>query len=148
MLDMKKLKKIIALLLVLGIAGAVYIWFFVYNKPHRDYENASADFNIEAVDCYQEFTSKASGIENIYAGKILEISGTPDKIESNDSLCVVVFVFNEGMFGDEGIRCTMLASHYQKAKQLDMTKNVKIKGFCSGYNDTDVVMEHCSIIEK
>lgn len=144
---MKKLKKIVAVLVILGIVGAVYIWFFVYNKPHRDYEKASVDFSIEAVDCYREFASNAGGVQNIYTGKILEISGTPAKIESNDSLCVVVFVFNEGMFGDEGIRCTMLASHHQKAKQLDIIKNVKIKGFCSGYNETDVVLEHCSIVE-
>lgn len=141
---MKKLKKIVALLVVLGIVGATYIWFFVYNKPHRDYENAQADFSIEAVDCYQEYTSLSGGKDDIYTGKILEISGTPTKIESNDSLCVVVFVFNEGMFGDEGIRCTMLTNYHQKARQLDLTKHVKIKGFCSGYNDTDVVLEHCS----
>lgn len=145
---MKKLKKIVALLVILGIVGAVYVWFFVYNKPHRDYENASADFSIEAADCYHEFASNKGGVESIYTGKILEISGTPTEIESKDSLCVVVFVYNEGMFGDEGIRCTMLTSHHQKAKQLDMTKNVTIKGFCSGYNDTDVVLEHCSIVEN
>lgn len=145
---MKILKKIVAALVVLGILGAVYIWFFVYNKPHRDYENASADYSIEAIDCYQNFTSQFDGSEDMYTGKILEISGVPNQIESNDSLCVLVFVFNEGMFGDEGIRCTMLASHHQKAKQLDMSKNVKIKGFCSGYNDTDVVLEHCSIVEN
>ena len=145
---MKKLKIIIGVLLVIGILGGTYGWFFVYNKPHRDYENEEAEYSIVAIDCYQKFASLAEGTENNYTGKMLEISGIPSKIETNDSLCVVVFVFNEGMFGDEGIRCSMLASHHEKAKLLSMNETVNIKGFCSGYNGTDVVLEHCSIVRK
>lgn len=145
---MKKLKIIIGILVILGIIGAAYGWFFVYNKPHRDFENANADYSVEAIDCYQKYTALAEGAKNIYTGKILEIKGIPAKIETNDSLCVVVFIFNEGMFGDEGIRCTMLPGYHEKAKQLNMAEKVIIKGFCSGYNDTDVVLEHCSIVEK
>ena len=143
---MKKLKIIIGVLLVIGILGGTYGWFFVYNKPHRDYENAEADHSIAAIDCYQKFASLAEGDENIYTGKILEISGIPTKVETSDSLCVVVFVFNEGMFGDEGVRCSMLPGHHKKAKLLSMNESVKIKGYCTGYNDTDVVLEHCSIV--
>jgi len=143
---MNKLKIILGILVFVGILAAAYGWFFVYNKPHRDYENAAADYKIKALNCYQEFASRTEGVDNIYTGKILEISGIPSKIETGDSLCVVVFVFNEGMFGDEGIRCSMLPDHYEKAKLLSMNENIKIKGYCTGYNDTDVVLEHCSIV--
>ena len=144
---MKKLKIILGILVLVGIIGGAYGWFFVYNKPHRDYENAEADYQIVAIDCYQAFASLAEDAESAYTGRILEISGVPAKIETGDSLCVVVFVFNEGMFGDEGIRCTMLPGHYEKAKLLSMNETVKIKGYCTGFNDTDVVLEHCSIIK-
>ncbi|RLD37798.1 MAG: hypothetical protein DRI89_14910 [Bacteroidetes bacterium] len=145
---MKKLKIILGILVVIGILGGIYGWFFVYNKPHRDYENAKADYSIVAIDCYQKYASLAEGTENIYTGKMLEISGIPSKVETSDSLCVIVFVFNEGMFGDEGIRCSMLPGHHEKAKLLSMNETVNIKGFCSGYNGTDVVLEHCSIVRK
>jgi len=145
---MKKLKIILGILVLVGILGGAYGWFFVYNKPHRDYESAEADYQIGAIDCYQKFTSLTEGAESVYTGKILEISGIPSKIETGDSLCVVVFVFNEGMFGDEGIRCTMLPGHHEKAKLLSMNETVKIKGYCTGFNDTDVVLEHCSIVEN
>jgi hypothetical protein len=144
---MKKLKIILGILLLIGIIGGAYGWFFVYNKPHRNYESAEADYQIVAIDCYQKFASLAEGAESVYTGKILEIAGVPAKVETGDSLCVVVFVFNEGMFGDEGIRCTMLPGHYEKAKLLSMNETVKIKGYCTGFNDTDVVLEHCSIIK-
>lgn len=144
---MKKLKIIIGVLVILGIIGAAYGWFFVYNKPHRDFENANVDYSMEAIDCFQNYASQTEETENIYNGKILEISGIPSKIESNDSLSVIVFVFKEGMFGDEGIRCTMLPKYYEKTKQLNLNENIIIKGYCTGYL-TDVVLEHCSIVEN
>jgi len=74
-----------------------------------------------------------------YNGKIIEIIGKFVKIESNDSLSVVVFVFKQGDFGDEGIRCTLLPHCKQHAAQLNPGAEIHIKGLCAGYNDTDVI---------
>jgi hypothetical protein len=54
---------------------------------------------------------------------------------------------SEGLFGDEGIRCTMLSKFNEKAKDLVDNTNVKLKGYCTGYNDTDVIIEKCIIVE-
>ena len=144
---MKKLVKIIGVLAVLGVLAAGYIWFFVYNKPHRDFEKAKADYSLSSEECYQHFAA-GSDVEHGYTGKVLEISGNPSLVESNDSMVVLAFVFNEGMFGDEGIRCTMLPDYNEQTLALNMDKDVTVKGFCSGYNGTDVVLEKCSIINK
>ena len=64
-----------------------------------------------------------------------------------DSLVIAVFVFNQGMFGDEGVRCTMLHGQTKLAANISKGNTVKIKGFCSGYNDTDVILEKCSLIQ-
>jgi hypothetical protein len=139
---MKKLVKIIGVLAILGILGAAYGWFFVYNKPHVNYEKAEPDAVLSAKECYQAFSAENS--ENL--GKVLLLNGVPTAVEQQDSMVIVVFAFNQGMFGDEGIRCTMLPNHNKTALALDFSKEIKIKGKCQGYNGTDVILEHCSIV--
>ena len=144
---MKKLLKIGGILAVVGIFVGAYIWFFVYNKPHRDYEKATADYVVTAGECYQKYAG-GNAVECEYTGKVLEISGKPSLVEQSDSLVVLAFVFNEGMFGDEGIRCTMLPNYNNTALALNIDLGVTVKGFCSGYNGTDVILEQCSIVNK
>jgi hypothetical protein len=59
-----------------------------------------------------------------------------------------VFVFEQGDFGDEGIRCTMLPKYNFEAGKLQPDVEIKVKGYCTGYNETDVILEKCSIINQ
>jgi len=143
---MKKWIKILLIAAGLGFAGLLYIWFFVYNKPHQDIEKATPDFVISSKECYNHYINGNNTEQNNYTGKVLQLTGVPSSIEVGDSLVVVVFVFNTGMFGDEGIRCTMLPKHAENTKSMNLTNKVTIKGYCSGYNETDVILEQCSIV--
>ncbi len=144
---MKKIFKIGGVLVVLGIVAAVYVWFFVYNKPHRNYEKAEADFTLSAEACYNHY-SGGSDQSLQYLDKVLQVEGVPSSIESTDSSVIVVFAFNSGMFGDEGLRCTMLPNYHDRSTNLELSENVSIKGYCTGYNGTDVILEHCSLITQ
>jgi len=144
---MKKLIKIVAALAVLGILAAIYVWFFIYNKPHRNYERAKADFVLTAQTCYNQYANDSEESKK-YLDKVLQIDGIPNTVEATDTTVIVVFVYNHGMFGDEGIRCSMLPDFQKKARNLNQDKNVTIKGHCTGYNGTDVIMEDCSIIPQ
>lgn len=139
---MKKLVKVIGVLAILGILGAAYGWFFVYNKPHVNYEKAEPDAKLSAKVCYQTFANENT--DNL--GKVLLLTGVPTSVEQQDSLVIVVFAFEQGMFGDEGVRCTMLPNYNDAALAYDFSKEINIKGKCQGYNDTDVILEHCSIV--
>lgn len=145
---MKNWLKVTTLAILVGAIAIAYMWFFVYNKPHRDIEKAKPDYVISAGECYNHYAKGKNSEKNNYTGKILQISGMPTSIETNDSTVIVVFAFNSGMFGEEGIRCTMLTSYNDMAKELKPPTTVIIKGFCAGYNDTDVILEQCSIITK
>ncbi|MBN1337903.1 MAG: hypothetical protein JXA03_01190 [Bacteroidales bacterium] len=142
---MKKWIKIIAILFFVGAIGAVLGYEFIYNKPHRDFEKAEADFKLSGPELFSAFVNNRSEAEARYNGKVIEISGTLSKVERPDSLTIAVFAFQDGMFGEEGIRCTMLDNHAEKTALLT-GREVRIKGFCSGYNETDVIMEKCSIV--
>lgn len=138
------IKKVIIALIALGVITGVYVYFFMLNKSHPDYENMEADVKISAVKLFEECKS---GNTASYTGKLLEVSGTPSGIDINDSLVTLVYVFDEGMFGPEGVRATFLSSYNENAKKITFDKDITIKAYCTGYNDSDVILEKASIVK-
>ncbi len=142
---MKKWIKILALLALLGIAAGIFVYYFVYNKPHPDYEKSKAEYTMTAKELYEGFITGEATPGQKYNGKVIEISGLLSSVESVDSLVIVIFAFNQGMFGDEGVRCTMLPSFNEEAKNLVPGTEVFLKGLCTGFNGSDVILEKCSL---
>lgn len=144
---MKPWLKITLLIIILGIIGAGLGYKFIYNKPHRNFEKAKPDHVLTAESLFQEFRTNRQEAQLLYNGKVIQITGRVNKIEIADSLTIAVFILDEGMFGDEGIRCSMLPNHREKVHFFE-GKITTIKGYLTGYNDTDVILENCSIIEN
>jgi tRNA_anti-like len=138
--------KIILGLIVLGMITAVLVYVFVVNKSHPDYENMKPDYALSASELYNSFKTNTTESGTRYNGKLVAVTGRLTKVESNDSLVIAVFVLNQGIFGNEGIRCTMLTKFNVQAKKLQAGNVYRIKGYCTGYNDPDVIVEQCSII--
>lgn len=143
---MRKYVKIIGLVMVAGIIAAIALYLFVYNKPHPDYAKAHPDFVLTADVLFHSYQSGESASAN-YTGAVLQVTGTIHKVESAGDQVIAVTVFEEGLFGDEGIRYAMLPDYQQNILQLSTGATLVIKGLCTGYNDTDVILEKCSIIE-
>ncbi len=135
-------------ILIIGIVAGVLGYFFVYNKPHRNFEKASPDFNLSTFELFDAYISDRKMAETKFNGKVIQLEGAVQKIEKVDSIIIVVFVFQEGLFGDEGIRCTMLPKFNDDILKVKPETSVLIKGFCTGYNDTDVILEKCSLIKS
>ena len=143
---MKKWKIFLITTLSIGIIAGIYVWFFMVNKPHRDIEQALPDYTETAENLYAHYANGLNTETKNYDGAVIQFSGKVTKIESVDSLKILVFVFNEGVFGDEGIRCTLLPWHNKNIPDLIPDQPITIKGFCSGYNGTDIILQQCSII--
>lgn len=143
---MNKWIKISLALFILGIIGAGLGYKFIYNKPHTNYEKADADFTMKVEELFQQYRSDKENAQTKYTGKVIEIIGMLSSVETADNLTIGVFALEEGMFGDEGIRCTMLENHKQELANYT-NKDITIKGYCTGYNDTDIIFEKCSIIQ-
>lgn len=144
---MNKWVKIIAVLVILGILGGLSGYLFIYNKPHVNYEKSKVDYSISADDIFAEYTNHRHEAENKYNGKVLQVSGMVSSIDITDSQIIIAFVLSDGLFGDEGIRFSMLPKYNDKASALDPGTMVSIKGYCTGYNDTDIILEKCSITQ-
>lgn len=143
---MKNWIRIISILVVIGAIAAVLVFHFLYNKPHPDYEKMDAAYNIAASDLYKSFTVNKTEAGTKYNGKVITVTGKITKVEAGDSLATCVFVFENGMFGDQGVRCTMLSKYGGEAKKFQPGTGVRLKGYCTGFNDTDVILDKCSII--
>ena len=133
--------------MLVGLIAALLVFRFVINKPHPDYEKIEPAYVLLAVDLFESYAGDRATAEGLYNGKIVQLNGTLSKIEKTDSLTVGIFVFDNGMFGDEGVRCTMLPQYAQVTGDFAEGSEVRIKGFVAGYNETDVILDKCSIIK-
>ncbi|TVR42792.1 MAG: hypothetical protein EA394_02715 [Bacteroidia bacterium] len=142
---MKIWKIILLIIAIAAIAAAFVVYFFIYSKPHRDYERAKPDLEIAAEDLYRAFIEDEQMAAETFNGKVLLIDGTLSGVEQvADDMVVLYFVFEEGMFGGEGVRCTMLVNHHEQALQMEAGLEIVVKGLCTGFTGTDVILEHCS----
>ena len=140
--------KIIGVLFLIGVMAALYVWFFVYNKPHRDYETADPDQVLAAEELFNKYRTDKILADSLYTGMVVQIDGALDKVEFADSILTAIFVFDQGMFGDEGIRCVMLPDYFDALREVGPGDEVTLKGYCTGYNETDVIIEKSSIVNE
>ena len=145
---MKTWLKVLIVLAVIGIIAAFLVWKLVINKPHKDYATAKADVEILATDLFAKYTTDKVAANSTFTGKVIQFKGKITKIEESGTSAFVIFVFRQGDFGDEGIRCVLLPQEISKIKQLKLDQDLIIKGFCTGYNETDVMVEKCVFVTK
>ncbi|HNV80467.1 MAG TPA: hypothetical protein PKH45_01310 [Tenuifilaceae bacterium] len=142
---MKAVLKFLLILLAIIVIAALCFYFFVYNKPHVDYSKSDADIEIKAEELFSEYVKNPLAAAKKYNGKVLMVSGTVDAIEQADELTIAVMILDEGFFGPEGVRFSLLEN---QVDLIDIGKPVNLKGLCTGYTEADVVLEHASIVAQ
>jgi len=145
---MKKLLTIAVILAAIGLVAAALIWKFYVNKPHDDIDSASAAYSLATEEIWQQYTADQKVADSLYTGKVIELTGNLSRVDKNDSLVSVIFVMAaDSMFGDKTISCQMYQKHNIEAMGLTEGTHVKIKGYCTGYNDPDIKFNKCSIVK-
>lgn len=143
----KKWLLIIGSMAIIGIIAAILVYVFVYNKQQPDYSTADPDYTLSAIVLFEEFKANPVAAGAKYNGKVLALQGNLNSVERTDSLTIAVFAIEDGMFGDEGIRFAFIPMYADEILSTPPETLVTIKGFCTGFNDTDVIMEHCSLVK-
>lgn len=129
----------------LALIGGLLMYYFVYNKPHTNYEKAKAEYSLAAAQLYDEFVQNEEAAQKKYNGKVLLVEGVLSEVEQNEAMIILVFAFQDGLFGPEGLRVTMLPTHHEKALNFKSGDTVRLKGYCTGFTGSDVILEHGSI---
>jgi hypothetical protein len=144
---MKKLLKIAGILAVIGVIVAALVWKFYINKPHEDIENTTPAYSIATEEIWKQYNADIKTSDSLYTGKVIEITGKLNRTDKSDSLVYTVFVMEaDSMFGDKSVRCEMLQKYNSEALALPKDASVKIKGFCTGFDQTDIKFK-CSIVK-
>jgi hypothetical protein len=138
----------LGILISIAVLAAVLVYFFVYNKPQPDYAKKKPDFEVSAADLLAEFKNNTETANQKYNGKVLLVSGVLSYVEQSDSLLIAVFAIEVGLFGDEGVRMAFIPEFNDEISAVLPGSQISVKGYCTGYNEVDVIMEHCSIPEK
>ena len=144
---MKTWIKILIALFLIGIIAGVLGYFFVYNKPHKDYLKTKPELSLSAAELYNAFIENPAEAAPKYNGRVIEIYGKIDDREISGEMVILVFIFDDGLFGPEGVRCTMLPDFNDTAMSLTIGDYTKLKGLCTGYTGVDVILDKCSIVE-
>ena len=117
------------------LAVAIYVWFFVWNKPALNIEKAKA-ITIEASALFDEYSANEKAANAKYIDKVLEVSGEVTNVSKNaEGLTVIMLKTNDLMFG---VNCTM----EEKEVECKAGDTLTLKGICTGYL-TDVVLIRC-----
>lgn len=131
------IKKILLFgLIVVALVGA-YLWFFVYNKEHKNIEEEKADYSLKIEEIVNEFEAQYDSAIVKYNGKVIEISGKMDRIEPNDSISSIVFKVGNNY----EVYCEVYPRYNKDALQLKPNTSTTVKGFFSGAEKPDEMLE-------
>lgn len=138
MYGMKRFRIFLLVAVILLIAAALYVWFFIWNKSQLNVADAKG-IKVEAAALFNAYSSNEKSANTNYLEKILEVSGEVTSVTQNaEGFTVVLLKTDDPMFG---INCTL----EQKDVIVKEGDTVTLKGICTGYL-TDVVLIRCYTI--
>jgi hypothetical protein len=136
-----KLKKIIITIVVLGIIAA-FIGYKMYNKPHVDVAEASADVSISANKILNAFSTDEAAANTKYLDKIVAVKGEISDIKVEKDKGIITLKTNDD-FGS--ILCNLSSEATKKISSLKVGQTITVKGICTGFL-MDVVLVKSEII--
>ena len=145
---MNKIFKTGLILGVIGLVAAALVWKFYVNKPHDDIEKSTPAYTMATEEIWKQYNADLKTSDSLYTGKVIELSGKLNRADKSDSLVYAVFVMEaDSLFGDKSVRCEMLQKYNDETIAIAAGTAVKIKGFCTGFDGTDIKFNKCSIVK-
>ena len=152
---MKK-NKLFRIIAIIGIAGLLIgggIGLFMFNKPHRDVQNARTDYTLTASQIVREYLSDHVAANQKYLSadgdsKVLEIAGEVKLISENYNGQKVVLL--KGDQDKAGVSATFTSETNENLDGIQPGQIVTIKGVIrSGASfDEDLDLYEHVILEK
>lgn len=138
-------------LLGIVVAGAVVLYTF--NMPHRDVQNSKADYQLTSSELVAEYLTDLESTNKKYLtddgdSKILEISGTVNKISENYNGQKVVLLKDAN--DKAGVSATFTSETNKNAEKLLVGQSITLKGVIrSGASyDQDLELYENVVLDK
>lgn len=146
-------KKRILITLFTGVAIAIGVVLYMFNKPARDVQATDTDFTFNSSEIVNEYLSDAKKANEKYLdengnSKILEITGTVAQIDEDFNNNKVILLKNAT--DKAGVSATFTTETNSNASKVKIGDKITIKGVIqSGATyDADLEMYENVIIDK
>lgn len=130
------------ILLIAGVLvfGLVVLAYFIYNKPHKNMERASADIELSATELFTAFETDESTANEKYLDKVLAVTGEVRSVQTNEEGTVTVTLSaGSDMFG---VICELDTLSERPKTNFQPGETITLKGICTGML-MDVVLVRC-----
>lgn len=104
-------------------------------------DNESAELVLSSNDLLNSYTKNEEKSDSLYAGKIIEITGTIKEITYLNNRNTIILNSNSETFG---VICDVNPNQKEKINQLQKNQSIQVKGICKGFLK-DVILLNCSI---
>ncbi len=111
------------------------------DSANKNLENETAALSLNAFDLVDNFTNNEEISNDLYAGKIIEVTGTIKEITHLNDRITVILNSNSDRFG---VICDINPNQKGKIKQLQQLQKITVKGICKGFLK-DVILLNCTI---
>ncbi|MDZ4667105.1 MAG: hypothetical protein SGJ00_04390 [bacterium] len=153
------IKKIILLVLLLGITVGGGIAYYIFNMPHIDVQAQKADYTVSTTALVSEYLQDEKLANEKYLGnegdsKIFVVTGTVKSMDINLNNQKTVLLQEDA--DKAGVMCVFMAETNAHAAEIKIGEHVSIKGIIrSGANyDEDlelyenVLLEKCDLVKE
>lgn len=131
------MKKLLGILVLVGLIGGGFMYWYTFHKPHRNVEREKAAFSMTADELFNAYDSDESAANEKYLDQVIELEGTIMELsDSQDGRSLVVLEAEAAMLGGASIRL----AEGQSSDGLETGQSVKLKARCVGM-DMEVKME-------
>lgn len=138
------MKKLILLILFIALLAAAFYGYKEYQRKTPDTNSLKTDFKLSANELYDAFDSDETSASEKFTEKVLEVNGTIDAIEIEDSVVSIILLADNAMIG--GINCQINPN--QDISNLENGQNITIKGVCQGFLMNVIINRGILIDEK
>jgi ABC-type lipoprotein release transport system permease subunit len=131
---------LLSLIITILISGYFYVNPFS-DSSAKNLENKVAALSLNANDLVNAFARNETKSNNLYEGKIIEITGSINEITFlNDRNTIILNSNNESF----GVICDINPNQKEKINKLKKHQKIRIKGICKGFLK-DVILLNCTI---
>lgn len=119
------MKKILLYLLIPVIAFAAYA-LYEYNRKPKPTSKIAPAYSLTSEELYNDFSVNEQSAVEKYVGKVVEVSGTIEEINTKGEQMKVVLSAADYPIG--GVNCTLS----ERANELNVGDMITVKGHCQG----------------
>ncbi|WP_236974021.1 OB-fold putative lipoprotein [Membranihabitans maritimus] len=127
---MRKIFVISLSVLLIGAIIAFFVYTKVYNKPHKDLREATADYVLSTDELINEFKNDEQLANKKYLDKVVRVKGTIQSIDTANGNGVITLRNGNGI---ESVICNMDPVENQKVLGLEKGQTLEARGICTGF---------------